>query len=396
MFDKFKDAVHVQKRSGLYRNPPRIHNRHGQYVTIGNRKVLNFASNDYLGLGFDEKLRQRVASNFMKYGTSSSSSRLVSGNYAVINEAEAVFADYFGYEDAIFFPSGYQANLAVFSTLFDRDSILFFDKHVHASCVKGMSLSRASLYGYNHGSMDHLRRRIERVMAVGAAVVTESLFSMDGDFLDTKALLDLKKEFDLFCVVDEAHAFGVSGERGKGIAGDVASVAIGTLGKAFGLFGAFVLLSSALKEYFFNFSSPLIYTTALPEAHAASAVDSLETVSLSDDRRVRLKDVSAYMKGLLTDAGFHVTGDAHIVSVLIGDESLCSFISERLLQEKAILVLSARYPTVPVNRAILRIGMTALHTEKDARYFVNSLKEVQRHIEKQGHLLCGRDGHGCR
>ncbi len=382
ILDKLRDAVHMQKCSGLYRNPPRVYKRQGPYLTIGNRNVLNFASNDYLGLGVDERLRQRVAGNFLKYGTSASSSRLVSGNYSLINEAESAYADYFGYEDAIFFPSGYQANLAVFSTLFDREDVLFFDKHVHASCVKGMSLSSARLYGYNHGSMDHLCKRLEHVKTAEPVVVTESLFSMDGDVLDTGTLAGLKKRFDLFCVVDEAHAFGVSGEKGKGLARDIASVAIGTLGKAFGLFGAFVLLPSVLKEYFFNFSSPLIYTTALPEAHAASAVDSLELVSLCDDKRDILKDISAYMKGLLKEEGFRVTGDAHIVSVLIGDESLCALVSERLLQERKILVLSARYPTVPVNMAVLRIGMTVLHTERDVRYFVKSLKEVQRYIEK--------------
>jgi len=373
--NSYKKRLVAQQQDGLYRKPPEINTRQGRYVIIDNIRVLNFASNDYLGLGSNAALRHCVAENFFKYGPSSSSSRLVSGNYSIINKAESEYAKYFGYETALFFPSGYQANLGALSALFGSDDTLFFDKHVHASSVKGMTLSGAHLYGYNHNSMAHLQTRLERFYQDNPVVITESLFSMDGDLLDVPSLGRLKKQTGFFCVVDEAHAFGVLGAKGVGLAREVADVAVGTMGKAFGFFGAFILLSSVLKEYLFNFSSPLIYSTTLPEAHAASAIDILEFISQSDDLRVRLHEASVYMKSRLQDNGFQVTGEAHVLAVLIGEETKCVAIGRRLL-EKGFFVLPVRYPTVPAHRAILRIGMNALHANKDISRFVDCLKEA--------------------
>ena len=381
MFAKrFKNRLTLQRQSGLYRNPPEIREKEGKYLLIGNRKVLNFASNDYLGLSTSYELRQKVAQNFQKYSTSSSSSRLVSGNYSAITRAENEYAEYFGYADALFFPSGYQANVGILSTLFEQGDTLIFDKHIHASSVKGMTLSGSNFLGYNHNSMSHLSRRLKANNHKQAAVLTESLFSMDGDFLDVDGLEELKKLHGFLSIVDEAHAFGAVGENGRGIARDVADIAVGTFGKALGLFGAFVLLPEGLKEYLFNFSSPLIYTTTLPEAHAASTMDLLQIIAKSEDQRKHLRGVSNLLKEGLMREGFKVKGDAHILALEIGGEDRAVKVSRNLL-EKDIFVLPARYPTVPVGKAILRIGMTASHTEKDVKHFINSIKEVYRNFE---------------
>lgn len=365
----------AQKETGLYREPVEVENKEGRFLLIEGKKVLNFASNDYLGLSVSEKLRRKVSRNFLKYSTSSSSSRLVSGNYSVINQAEKEYARFFGYEDALFFPSGYQANIGILSALFEKGDLLIFDKHMHASSVKGMLLSGADFHGYNHNSMSHLCKWLEKFTKKKTAVLTESLFSMDGDFLDIQGFKALKERFNFFSIVDEAHAFGAIGENGRGIARDVADIGVGTFGKALGLFGAFVLLPADFKEYLFNFSSPLIYTTSLPEAHAASAINLLEIISQYEKQRKHLSKISSLTKEKLVYEGFCIKGDAHILAVEIGDESRALEISERLL-EKDIFVLPARYPTVPLHKAILRIGMTALHTEGDVRKLVSSLKEV--------------------
>jgi len=365
----------AQKETGLYREPVEIENKEGKFLLIKGRQVLNFASNDYLGLSVSEKLRQKVSRNFFKYSTSSSSSRLVSGNYSVINQAEKEYARFFGYEEALFFPSGYQANIGIVSALFEKGDLLIFDKHMHASSVKGMLLSGADFHGYSHNSMSHLYKWLEKTVKKKPAVLTESLFSMDGDFLDVLGFKALKERFNFFSIVDEAHAFGAIGENGRGIARDVADIGVGTFGKALGLFGAFVLMPAGLKEYFFNFSSPLIYTTSLPEAHAVSAIDILEIISQCEKQRKHLREISSLTKEHLISEGFCVKGDAHILAVEIGDESRALELSERLLK-KDIFVLPARYPTVPLYKAILRIGMTALHTEGDVRKLVSTLKEV--------------------
>jgi len=370
----------LQQQAGLYREPPEVKTRDGKYLSIEGRRVLNFASNDYLGLGVSEELRRRAAGNFEKYGTSSSSSRLVSGNYSIINEAEKVYASYFGYSNAIFFPSGYQANLGILSTLLERGDTVIFDKHVHASSVKGMMMSGANFLGYNHNSMPHLEKRLKMCTSEQVAVLTESLFSMDGNLLDVAGLGKLKEHCRFLTIADEAHAFGAIGSGGRGIAGSVADIAVGTFGKAFGFFGAFVLLPAGFKEYLFNFSSPLIYTTTLPEAHAATAIDILEIIARSEDKRKRLRDASQSLKKGLLLEGFRVTGDAHILALEIGDETKAVNMA-RMLLRRNIFVLPARYPTVPLHKSILRIGVTALHEEEDIASFIDHVREASGELK---------------
>lgn len=374
--ERYRKRLLSRKGAGLLRIPPAIAGREEKYIFIGPKRVLNFSSNDYLGLGASEKLRQKAARNFQRYGTSSSSSRLVSGNYALISRAEEEYARYFGYEAALFFPSGYQANIGILSALFEKGDALIFDKHIHASSVKGMALSGASFQGYNHNSMNHLRRRLEGKREQ-AAVLTESLFSMDGDFLDIKGFGRLKEDYGFFSIIDEAHAFGAVGEGGRGIARQVADVAVGTFGKALGLFGAYVLMPAAVKEYLFNFSSPLIYTTTLPEAHAATAMDILEIVAESEEKRACLRDISRMMKEGLVAEGFKAKGNAHIIALEMGDENRATEISGALLA-RDIFAPPIRYPTVPPGKAMLRIGMTALHTEEDMKIFLEALKDIRQ------------------
>lgn len=370
--ERYRLKLDLQQRSGLLRNPPRIDRREGKYVWCGDRRLINFASNDYLGLGSSAILGSKAAANFVKYGSSASSSRLVSGNYQIIGEAEKAYADYFGYEAALFFPSGYQANVGVLSTLFESGDTLFFDKRIHASSVKGMALSGAALNGYNHSHLAHLEKRLKRGDG-RIAVATESLFSMDGDCLDCAAFGGLKRQFGFFSVVDEAHAFGALGSGGRGLAREVADVAVGTMGKALGLFGAFALLSSELKQYLLNFCSPQIYTTSLPEAHAASALDALQLMAAADDRRRHLADLSRWLKAELCRSGFVVGGDAHILSIHMGPEQLAVETARRLFQA-GLFVLPARYPTVPLQKAILRVGLTSEHDQDDAFLLINALK----------------------
>jgi len=378
--ERVKDRLALQRQTGLYRDPPEIKRREGKYIFVGDQKLLNFASNDYLGLGVSDELRNKVVRNFKKYKTSSSSSRLVSGNYSVIAQAEKEYARYFGYEDALFFPSGYQANIGVLSTFFEKGDTIIFDKHIHASSVKGMTLSGATFKGYNHNAMSHLKKRLDANTQRQVAVLTESLFSMDGDLLDIEAIGKMKNRYGFLSIIDEAHAFGALGDKGRGMAREVADIAVGTFGKALGLFGAFVLLPEDFKAYLFNFSSPLIYTTTLPQAHAASAIDLLQLLSDCDELRGHLREVSRLMKEGLKQEGFRVTGDAHILAIEIGEEKRALAVTRDLLKN-GIFVLSARFPTVPIHKAILRVSMTALHTEDDAEYFIGKLNEVIKKVE---------------
>lgn len=375
MFDaRLRQKLALQKERGLYRNPPLVSHGDGRTVQVEGRTLINFASNDYLGLGRSESLRRQAADAFLRYGTSSSSSRLVSGNAAVIREAERAYAAYFGYEDALFFPSGYQANLALLSTLFGPEETLLFDKHVHASTVRGMQLGSAPFKGYRHNSMAHLEKRLAGATG-NAVVVTESLFSMDGDTPPFAALAALKATHGFLAVVDEAHAFGALGNGGRGIAREVADVALGTFGKAMGLFGAFVLLPALYREYLLNFASPLIYTTALPEAHAVTALAVLAEVAGADEKRARLTHLSRHLTGRLTGAGFAVRGEAHILAVQIGSEELAQALVTQLF-DAGYFAFAARFPTVPMGQAIIRLSLTATHTETDLNGFSDTLSRL--------------------
>ncbi len=377
MFNKrFIKRLDAQKKSGLYRNPPEIAGRDGRYLHIKGKKMINFASNDYLGFGSSDAVKTIVSDNFKKYGSSSSSSRLVTGNYSAIRDAEKAFAKYFGYEDALFFPSGYQANIGLISTLFDKGDKLIFDKHVHASTVKGISLSGADFTGYRHNSLAHLEKKLKTVGEDSCAVViTESLFSMDGDFADFDAINELKLRFGFKCIADEAHSYGASGVKGRGLSGGVADIGVGTFGKSFGLFGAFVLLPALYRDYLVNFASPYIYTTSLPEAHGVATTEILSLIEKADDKRDHLRNISRFTKTTLEANGFKTVGDAHILAIEIGDEEKTVKITQAL-QKKNIFTFPARFPTVPLGRAIIRLSLTSMHTEDDVFALSNALKQI--------------------
>jgi 8-amino-7-oxononanoate synthase len=365
MFDqRIRDRLTLQQKTGLYRNPPTIERREGKYVYLAGKRYLSFASNDYLGLADSPALKDILARSVARFGTSSSSSRLVTGNYLIIQEAEAAYAEHFGYETALFYPSGFQANLGLLSTLFEPGDQVLVDQHIHASSVKGMALSGADVISFRHGNFDHLGKKLQKMMGGQPAVVTEALFSMDGHLLDVAKL--------------------ALGAGGRGIARGVADIAVGTFGKAFALFGAFLLLPQVTKEYLINFSAPLMFTTTLPPSHAGAALEILDVVLQAERERESLAAVSRSMKATLLQANFRAFGDAHILGVELGNEELAVRVSLGL-KEQGILVFPARYPTVALNHAILRIGMSALHDEEDVAWFVRSLREIyQKEVNHHG------------
>ncbi len=242
--------------------------------------------------------------------------------------------------------------------------------------MAGVWHSRAGFHAYRHNRMSHLRKLLETYPA--QAVLTESLFSMDGDSPDFNALKNLKDEFKFLCIVDEAHAFGVLGHGGRGLGGDVADVAVGTLGKAFGMFGAFILCPAIVREHLIHFGQGFIYTTALPPWHGDMVLAMLERVRQANDRRERLYELGSHARRELAETGLQVCGAAHILALEVGDEIRCQGLATALRQE-GILVFAARYPTVPLGQAILRICLTAEHSKADMERLRDALsRAVQR------------------
>jgi 8-amino-7-oxononanoate synthase len=371
---RVNDRLAQRRDEGAYRDPLVITSRDGRIINAGGRTLINFASNDYLGLASSRELRDAVADAFSRYGSSSSSSRAVSGTFARMIEAERAYAEFFGYESCLFTQSGYQGNIALISALFEKGDIILCDKKIHASLAKGIALSGASFHGYNHNDLSHCEKRLRSAEHSPSALVAESLFSMDGDIPDFDTLASLKKKYGFCTIIDEAHAFGVLGNQGRGIACGTADIATGTFGKAFGLFGAFVLMPKAIREYMINFSSPVIYSTALPEAHAVCALRALELVAKNDDARAVCLEHADLLRNILSEYGIIATGNAQIVIIHIGSERDASRIASRLA-ENGIFLPAIRYPTVPRGKAILRASVTALHTKDDIHLLAGKIRE---------------------
>ncbi len=308
-------------------------------------------------------------------GSGAGASRLVTGTTSSTLEAEQTLAAYFGYESCLILGSGFLANLTLLSTLFGEKDTLLLDKRAHASTVAGVRHSRAGFHAFRHNRMSHLRKLLETYPA--QAVLTESLFSMDGDSPDFMAVKNLKDEFGFLCIVDEAHAFGVLGDEGRGLAGGVADVAVGTLGKAFGMFGAFILCPDVVREHLIHFGQGFIYTTSLPPWHGDMVLAMLDRVRRCGKLRARLHRLGGLAREELSKTGLRVGGEAHILSLEVGDEKRCRLLASKL-REEGILVFAARYPTVPLGQAILRVCLTAEHEPADVIRLRDALSALIR------------------
>lgn len=360
----------ARHQAGLGRELLPVTERHGARIVLDGRELLNFSSNDFLGLAQDKEMSEILARLCRRYGCGAGASRLVTGTSRSTLEAEQALADHFGYESGLILNSGFLANLTLIATLFTEKDTLLLDKRAHTSTMAGVRHSRARFHTFRHNRLSHLRTLLESHPT--QAVLTESLFSMDGDSPDFQTLKNLKQEFKFLCVVDEAHAYGVMGDGGKGLGREVADVAVGTLGKAFGMFGAFILCPAVVREHLIHFGQGFIYTTSLPPWHGDLVLAMLHRVRRSEDRRTHLRQLGNLARRDLAESGLQIGGEAHILAVEVGDEDRCRRLATRL-REKGILVFAARYPTVPLGRAILRVCLTCEHNATDIELLRDAL-----------------------
>ncbi|PID28267.1 MAG: 8-amino-7-oxononanoate synthase [Candidatus Cloacimonadota bacterium] len=368
---KTAERIRLLKEENLFREPRIFDKAEGIFLFRKNKKIINFSSNDILGIAGSNQVKEILANNILKYGSSASSSRLVSAGRQSVKDVEMKFARHFGFEDCLFFNSGFQANSGLFSSLFSEDDTVLYDKRIHASIVTGIKASGAKSIGFNHNKISHMERRIKANAHISVAVA-EALYSMDGDFLDDNFFETAKKN-NIFTVVDEAHSVGAYGEAGKGI--NKGDIVVGTMGKAFGLFGAFILLPEIIKEYLLNKCREIIYTTMLPEAVIVTAGEILDIIADADDKRKRLRENTEFFKNLLQKNKINYGGNSHIVPIFIGEEKKAVQISNRLF-EKGFHALASRYPSVPLKKAILRVTVTSEHKKNDIKNFINIFGSV--------------------
>lgn len=364
--ERYIKKLDIIKEAGNYRVLRNIEHN-GFLIHADGREMLNLSSNDYLGLSSNPRLIDdfRAETDVMALAYSAASSRLLSGNHQYYKMLEDDLADLYDKESALVFNSGYHANIGILPALTGKRDLIVSDKLVHASIIDGLRLSEAQMLRYRHMDYEHLHSILtqHREEYENVFIVTESIFSMDGDVADLQQLCEIKKEFDCFLYVDEAHAIGVRGTNGLGCCEEQACTEdidfiVGTFGKAFASMGAFVVCEELFREYLINTQRSLIFTTALPPVNVAWTRFVLNRMPEFYDLRVKLAGVSERLREVLIEKGFETRGSSHIVPMVCGSNENSVEMAE-LLQDNGFFALPVRYPTVPKNESRIRFSLNA-------------------------------------
>ena len=357
----------------------------GRWIFDGENRMLNLSSNDYLGLASRADWQEAFIDEWQsrKYSFSSSSSRLLTGNFEVCDELEALLAVRYGREAALLFNSGYHANTGILPALADKQhDLILADKLVHASLIDGIRLCGANFRRYRHNDMLQLETLLSQYAADydQVFVVTESIFSMDGDVPDLRRLVALKRQFpNVVLYVDEAHAVGVRGATGLGMAeemgcmGDI-DLLVGTFGKALASMGAYVVCSSIVREYLVNRMRPLIFSTMLPPVQVAWTRFVFERLPELGGEREHLKRISRLLASALQGRGGEISA-SHIVPFIVGENEACIEVAEQL-QRKGFYCLPIRQPTVPQGTARIRFSLTADVTEEEIQELLDVIAAI--------------------
>ncbi|MFC1704089.1 8-amino-7-oxononanoate synthase [Candidatus Omnitrophota bacterium] len=355
-------------------------------VKVDGRSVINLCSNNYLGLASDPRIKQAAIKAIEEYGVGSTASRLVCGNSTLHKELEERLARFKGTEAALVFSCGYMANLGIISSIVDRDALIFSDKLNHASIVDGIVLSRATLKRYPHKDMSALKRLLAQSLEQKKKlIVTDTVFSMDGDTAPLKEIVTLAKQHQGVVMIDEAHATGVFGPKGNGLAAELGisnqiDIHMGTLSKALGAHGAYVCASKDLINFLINFSRPFIYTTALPPAIAAASIKAIDIIEQEPELRNRLWENVKFIKDALSGLGFDtLENNSPIIPLIVGNADATMEFSTQLFNE-GVFVQGIRPPTVAEGTSRLRVTVTAAHTREDLECALERIKKTAKKL----------------
>ena len=375
-----QDFLKRQQAADLYRTRRVCEGQQGPRQRCDGKEMLSFCSNDYLGLAANPEIAESMRKATERYGVGSGAAHLVNGHSHAHHALEEELADFVGRERALLFSTGYMANLGTVSALVERGDFVIADKLVHASLIDAAKLSGARLQRYLHNEPDALQHRLVNTTSGKRLVVTDGIFSMDGDIAQLPELVSLTRDDQTALLVDDAHGFGVLGKQGRGSADqfgchDDIDILMGTLGKAFGTFGAFVAGSNDLIETLIQKSRSYIYTTALPAAVVEATRTSLRLVKQADDRREKLQQLIKHFRSSAKQLGLELSGSqTPIQPLVLGTAEQALNVSQQL-EQAGILVTAIRPPTVPEGSARLRITFSATHTEQDVDQLLLALEQ---------------------
>ena len=373
----------AERRTQLRERIDRPWPRAGARIVSGGRTLLNFSSNDYLGLAADPRLARAAAKAALEQGTGATASRLVCGTLDLHRQLEARLATFKGAPAALLFGSGYLASLGILQALADREAVVVLDRLAHASLLDGAQLSRARVVRFQHNDVDHARQLIARAGPARKVLVTESVFSMDGDLAPLADLAAVADQTGAAFVVDEAHATGLFGPRGEGLVAAQAlqpkvAAALTTFSKALGGYGAAVTCSPDLRAWMLNAARALIYTTAPPPPSLAAALAALDVLEAEPGVGASvLARARTFRDQLRTDGFDTLASDSAIIPVLVGPDARALALARRL-EEAGFLVVAIRPPTVPDGTARLRITITAAHADEDLEALRGALRAAAR------------------
>ncbi len=373
------------RESGLHRRLRLIGGAQGPRVVLDDRPVLLLCSNNYLGLAEHPRVCEAAAEAALRWGAGAGASRLISGSMEPHRSLEERLAAFKGYEDALLFGSGYLANVGTISALARRGDVVFSDELNHASIVDGCRLSRAETFVYRHADVEHLAWGLREAEGCGALIVTDGVFSMDGDVAPLEALARLARDHGCRLMVDEAHATGALGPGGRGsvaaagLSGEV-DLVMGTLGKALGSYGAYVCADAELTEYLLNTARSFIFSTAPPPPALAAARAALELLEAEPERVERLGSNAAALRQALAAEGLAVGGSqTQIVPLEVGEAGPTMELCELLL-ERGVFAQGIRPPTVPAGSSRLRFSVMATHDEEELREAARQAGEAAREL----------------
>jgi glycine C-acetyltransferase/8-amino-7-oxononanoate synthase len=362
-----QERLEELRELGLYRRMRMVSGPQGPRVLLDGRPVLLLCSNNYLGLADHPRVREAAADAAMRWGVGAGGSRLVSGTMTIHRRLEERLATFEGTEACLLFGSGYMANVGVISALAGRGEVVFSDALNHASIIDGCRLARAETFVYDHCDTDHLAWGLRQADRRGALIVTDSVFSMDGDVAPLAELVELAHRFDARLVVDEAHATGTLGPGGRGavaaagLEGEV-DVIVGTLGKALGSYGAYVCCDTETAQFLVNTARPLIFSTAPSPPAVAGALAALELLVEQPHRVDRLQTAAAHLREELTRAGVPApTSTTQIIPLVVGDAGMAVRVCDGALA-RGVFAQAIRPPTVAVGTSRLRLAVMASHT----------------------------------
>lgn len=365
----YAEELEKLQKNNLYRSMRTLTSAQSKNVQMHNKSILIFSSNSYLDLSNDPRVKEATGKAVAKWGVGSGGSRLATGNTTLHEELESRLAAFKGTEAALLFNTGYMANVGIISALCNNESVIFSDEYNHASIIDGCRLSQARIIIYKHNDMQDLEQKIKAASYKKGLIVSDAVFSMDGDIADLPQIVALGKKYQLLTMLDEAHATGVIGATGHGIVEYYKNICkpdilMGTLSKAIGAEGGFACASNVLIKYLKNKARSFIFATSQAPATVAASLRALEILETEPERSQQLQHNVTYFLNCLHQEGIAAHSQTAIIPIIIGDAGTALKVADELLTQ-GLLIPAIRYPTVPKDTARLRVALMSTHTEAE-------------------------------